>query len=1194
MRITAWMLAGIAGMALGAQEPEKNLFFKMDFDSPVKIGSETLDVSLPAEGFTEGKFGKGFYFQRPSRNFLPENIAVPEDKSAFSAKNNAALSFENDGPDKVLGVTNGGFSIRETPVTLADGKLLFTRPTTAVTGSCYVKGPKGAKVEFSVSILPESFPEKETKALCAKYLNNKLVVPDPAFAEKFRPEIVHGVTVVLTGEWQRIATFAECDVRSAKSRRAIMEASVPGEGKVLFKKFQLEHSLFYPYNTSHPTSWLPGKTARAAGETGLCLTLDAIRSRFPGKEGSLGFWFRTPSESNMPAGAGGFFCFGETWRKPMWVVDNGRIEVGCAPAQYLPKPGFDCPQWTHFALTWNEKETVCYINGEKKRSAPRNFEDFPTGKYLFCVGKNLWSERSANAVMDEFLIFDRALTAPEIEALSKAESTLGKGEDSGFRVAPFSVKPFYRNDPGAGITLEVSSKKAQTVRLVFDSFTKQAMDVPLRPGWNTVKIPVHPELKAPGEGSWTLKIADSAGKTLYATSGKYKVEGQLRRDLVRFLSWGGEGEVPLEYERKLGISARNVPPAMTGAALQSGMMISLDLRNHGRLPQNGFDVEKTVRESREGIRDLRDSFLWYGTLLNSEAAGKWRFTTWKQYPKLFEQAQKALGFQPPVDLVRINPDMCLLPDPEIRFDSDGVFVPGKAFRLLEWYRARGDILYTLNGETGKMVKSIAPDNLTWTEPAHPGLFRDVDMGSDWSYDVTLQEIAGRFRNGYAHAQCHQKFFQPTLAMYYWINSHEPAMLDGKKYFLPRSVDELSAACWVAAGMTPFHDLSFFNTYAWYDSETAAKMYLPMKGMADAFGRFMKESFTPAALLLRDTDEPRARVALVVPEQISFYSEKDWNYYRVKTMWLRTLSFHNIFFDVLYDANLKEKSLADYRTLIVPMRSKCSRGIHEQLLAASKTAEIVTDAYCPVSYPNMKKLAYSWKTYEQEDFQPCEDFIRLLARQNTGRTLRAAGEKGAVLYFERLYKGRRYFIVVNNLWTTGYLSECSVKKRIRGLDYKPYGVPQKVKVFFTPEPGRGTVVYDFLKSSELPLEKNGSDFSFEVNLGPGEGRLFCVYPEKFVSLKSAAGKTFRPGTTGPLHVELKTADGRSPGGRQLLEVKVTDGKGNPADESGWYVMENGSAHIPIRIALDSAPGEWKTEVMEKTTGFRTETSFSVPR
>lgn len=1193
MKKLLFILFSLAILSLSALQ--KDLVLRVDFDSPAAIGGESLDLQLPQSGIVPGKFGNGYYFQRSSFNFLPPQMAEPASPEFFQPMAGSKLEFSSQQNEKILQVTGKGFASNAIPVQLWNRRIFFTLPETALNYSVWVKGQKGSRITLQLSFVPEKLSEQQIKAALEKFAGNKLINKDPAYAKKLRSCTIGKQEFVLNGEWQRFAVAARTDIRALQFRepKAVIKAEIDSGAPVFFKKMQLEHTLLYPYNTEAPTGFLPGNSARPVLESGIQLSLDSVRKIFPKKQGTVSFFIRTIPETNLKSNYSGLFCFGIGWRKPLWCMDGNRIVAGSPQTLYFRQENFH--KWTHIAISWDESKFIYYVNGIRKGESKRTFAEFPEAGYLFCIGKNLWSERSADALLDEFLIFSRALDPEEIKALSAAEKPIAASmEQKSIQIQPFAVPVFFRNDPDAGITLELISEKTQDVTLeTITDFQRFKKAITLTPGRNQVRFKLNPALKTPGDGPLRLVIS-SDGKMLYEYKGRYQIRGALRKDLIRFLSWGGEGEVPFEYEKRLGINARNGSAAKAEEIIRNGMLLSLDLRNHRELVKNNFDIEKTAEDVLSGLRDLRDSFAWYSTMLNSESIGSWRFSDWKKYPVLMKIAEKNLGFVPPVAKAKINPDMCLDRD-TMQFDSNGVYQPGEAWNMLYWYRQEGDMIYPLNRSTGAVVKRIKPDNLLWTDPASPGLFRSVDMGSDWAYTPSLMDVAGRLRYGWAHAQVSGKKYQPTLTMYYWTNSQEKAVLNGKTYFMPRSVDDLIANSWVAAGVAPMHDLCFFNTYGWYDAETNAKTYLPMKGMADQYGTFVRELFYPAALLLRDTGEPEAKVALFMPEDITYYSEHDWNGYRVRVQWLRALTQNNIHFDYVTREKFLKDGLDQYHTIIVPMRSAASKEIHEALLKASAHAKIVVDDYCTASYPNMIKLNYRWNGYDLEKFAVCSDFAKKLSGENTGRRFKAVGEKGPVMFFERHWNGVRYFLVVNNTWTAeGYLGKHSLLRRIQGIDFTPHGVRQKVKLSFEPDRNSVSAVYDFRDGSKIKPYPQGKLWHFDFELGPGEGRLFCVYPDRPIALAVKAPGTVKTGTVMNLQCSLRALPRKPAAGRQIIELKLYDGAGNLTDESGFYVMENGVLNIPVRIALDSIPGKWRAELRERTTGLQNTRQFTVEK
>lgn len=88
-------------------------------------------------------------------------------------------------------------------------------------------------------------------------------------------------------------------------------------------------------------------------------------------------------------------------------------------ADAIPKAG----EWYHIAVTWdfeNEKKACCYINGELVAESPPIGAGFPQLNPNPRIGFNvdtgyMPAANGADGVFDEFLIYQRALTAEEIK-----------------------------------------------------------------------------------------------------------------------------------------------------------------------------------------------------------------------------------------------------------------------------------------------------------------------------------------------------------------------------------------------------------------------------------------------------------------------------------------------------------------------------------------------------------------------------------------------------------------------------------------------------------------------------------------------------------------------------------------------------------------------------------------------------------
>ena len=230
-------------------------------------------------------------------------------------------------------------------------------------------------------------------------------------------------------------------------------------------------------------------------------------------------------------------------------------------------------------------------------------------------------------------------------------------------------------------------------------------------------------------------------------------------------------------------------------------------------------------------------------------------------------------------------------------------------------------------------------------------------------------------------------------------------------------------------------------------------------------------------------------------------------------------------------------------------------------------------------------------YNDEPFQPCQKFVKQLYKDlRPCMDVWAEGEKGPVLVFERRYAGRKYIVVLNNHWGTGEFNKYADEQIVRGVKYQPYGVAQKALISFKND--AEPVVYEFLSSHKINVEKKNGRMELEVDLPSGGARILCVYPHEFKEITIRKQGSFICGKTGEFNINLTDSIGNAPGGRQVLELEIIDATGQKTDESGLYTMENGSLTVPVRFALKSPKGEWILNLCERSSGLKGKSNFIV--
>lgn len=148
--------------------------------------------------------------------------------------------------------------------------------------------------------------------------------------------------------------------------------------------------------------------------------------------------------------------------RPRWTV---RTEAGVvdldAPAAAVPEA------FVHLAATYDGAELALYVDGDRVATAPHTGR-MPSAGLPLLLGQMLPGQADYNfaGVLDDVRLYNRALTATEVEALSRGE-TAGEG---GGRVAPFALGPPRPNPTAAATAVRLTVPEAGVVRVVvFDA-----------------------------------------------------------------------------------------------------------------------------------------------------------------------------------------------------------------------------------------------------------------------------------------------------------------------------------------------------------------------------------------------------------------------------------------------------------------------------------------------------------------------------------------------------------------------------------------------------------------------------------------------------------------------------------------------------------------------------------------------------
>jgi len=941
----------------------------------------------------------------------------------------------------------------------------------------------------------------------------------------------------------------------------------------------------------------------------------AVLGTFPTTEGSFSAWIKKPGKD---AGVWGRHTqWGNNWgfstsnfrtASRCYLEPNGTYEkFPAAQAAFLPSN-----RWMHVAATWSEDEIVVYADGKRvmSRMGKRiQLEPMTVEPSKFFIGGYGVGSGLTDVVLDEFFIFNRALEEEEIKELVTAKKPL-RGEGVDFFSSSVDFAVYRRDETNAALRLSLTAKRAArtTVTWQIADFQPVTRTVELKKGATPIRLPFDAWKLSAGTYPWNYEIK-ADGRVIASDRGTLRILPASSDGGWTFLSWGGVKPVSSAFMRAIGLNTYNVTDLqLMRQKANEGFYVNPRVEIPSKWAKSGLDTC-----DYEGMREETSSFLaplagagcWRTTLVNSEVYPTAMASALKN-PRWVKEATAALGHAPDGRVSNLG---------ELRngWRAAGVFPEtNETFRTQKWFDFDGMPAYRQNKAMAEAIHALAPGNLVWSEPIFfpGGLSASVDMCADWLYEYFTTRTLVDMRKMYGRTRQHDKAFMPTLGMCYYPSQGgvHPTLLD-KKTGKPRSVrvtqsaDELMIKSWMAIGSVRADALSMYEADAWeYGVSNALKyaanpkdesVYSVTEPDAPArYGRFVRETLHPAALLLKGVENLRPHVAMLSMSETGYCCGHGYGRGYCEGMLGQCLAEAGVDFDVVCDGEMKAELLSKYDYLVWYMAAAITEE-HDAVLkaAAAKGTKIVLDAegaWAKSRYPGAVALTHRYVHVWNDPGATKDPFNAWLAtvkdaiREKQPVTSDSDG-RGAWT-FTKKHAGAVYAVVVNDFRREGgsILNTFKTDK-----NYRPCGAAHEIATTFRLP--KGAVVYAFNDGKGALELKDGV---YTANYAPAEGKLFCVYPRPLKALAATLSGTPARAAASTLDVRLTDASDKPAPGRQIVRLTLTDPTGKISDASGLYTLERGEATIPLRFARDASIGKWTWKIDDLTAGLVTEGSVDV--
>ena len=1183
---------------------ERDLVFLADFENDDMVclaGGKTLAVPFDRSHYREGKFGRGFHFEKPRHNLLtPEMADVEANDGGFRPHGGAELSVvSTDTPfgKRALEVVmrSRGAGVETRPVPVNHVMRSWHEYAWTLLASVYVKGPKGGKIRLDVSFLP-----KDVK-IVPKELGGGKKEPEPT-ADQSTPQEVE-----LTGEWQRVACHAKADCRAGGREAVFGVQSASDQAAALFMDgLQFEQAEYYPQHHLMPTTWLPG--GESAPATSACID-GLFRDAFPVDQGTIAFWTLTPHESNLINQGNVFWLsFANGWQ-PGWNMGNYMCSVGGEGAFYSAgtvKNVVDDGKWHHLAMSWDGSKGFLYVDGAQVAAFDRNRQGAAKNLELFSfvLGGFAAEPQAANSVMDEVGIFKRKLADDEIRRLAEGAAPL-RITDAPIQLSRCERSVFYRDESEATLEFTGTPLAAGIGQVTVDLSVGGLLLLSERARLDedSTKVRFTFDARRLKCGTYQCQIGSMVEGKGFHIEFPIDIVPALRPDHYLMSTWGGGGETAewRSFLKTLGVNCVDTGGTNLDELGKNGFQYGWHY-NFGNGLWSPANREKVRLGTRKEAKARAGFPNWKYTLLNSEVGvglpdaenRKAWFDAW---------AERELGFEiPPQEKgwafgTSNNPVMCWFPEGK-KPGKDGVYDSSREMGFLSWWYNHGCGWWRLNAEAATEIKKLRPDVKCWTDPLnYPGQIAELAAGGTWSYQLRPEPLIGEFEASYAAARGSGKEFYTTLGMNY-VNGLTDAVAcpDGAKRNLAPTADDMIQQAWLAVSRIPSSGLTYWDLTGVFHGLRKENGRYAEPGCDEKLGTVLKNDLLPLGAMLKGVPNAQRQIALLLPESTLWMDSGEggwsWGTAHYGNQWKSWIGQTGQPYDVVLDSNITPGALSKYRLIVFPMAQFVEKRVHDELTAAGKSGtRIVVDGHCRQEYPNMEKLAQTYqlpvsrwaeRSYYEDTVRRLGGIVKELA---PALDAVAVGEQGGVLTSVRGKDGVKYVIVVNDNRQAGQYTEWT-----KDSDFMPYGKAQKATVSLLAP--ADSAVYEFTESKALPTKSESGRLTVTVDLPPHAGRVLCVYPESLDKLSVDVGKVQALGSRNVIKVKMFDKKGGRPHGIQLARISVVDPDGVEHDESGIYRMTAGAVDIPLRLAVNDKPGAWTIKAVEKTTGLSAEARFDV--
>lgn len=514
-----------------------------------------------------------------------------------------------------------------------------------------------------------------------------------------------------------------------------------------------------------------------------------------------------------------------------------------------------------------------------------------------------------------------------------------------------------------------------------------------------------------------------------------------------------------------------------------------------------------------------------------------------------------------------------------------------------WFWKNGDGWNPLHSEVHRGLKSTGRKDLwTFFDPAVRvpdvwGSGGDVDVISQWTYSYPDPIKIGEATDelfAMAEGKPGQQVMKMTQVIWYRSQTAPKPPDDPAKWtawekalpqgaFLTIAPDHMREAFWSKISR-PIRGIMYHGWQSLVDTGATTGYVFTNPATAPVLTELTHTVVQPLGPTLLQVPDRQADVAMLESFASQMFAGRGsygWSGSWEADMHL-ILQWAHLQPKILFDETVVRDGLDNYKVLVMPNCDVLTESVAAKVKAFQKRGGIVVadENLCPAIIPDILVPAYKRTGKPDVDKTALQALATGLRQELDPFYTRYADTPNTDLVLRfRQYRDSDYLFALNDKRTFGdYVGQ-------HGLVMEK-GLPNAGIVLVR---RKGANVYDLVQHAAVPTKPTPDGLQFDVNLGPGDGRLFLLTSQRLGGLQVQAPPKAKLGTPVTVSITVSDLKGVPMAAVIPVQLQVLDPQGQAAEFSGYYGVKDGKLSLRLDLAANDPPGQWTIKAKELASG-----------